>query len=106
MRVLQHSTAIIRRGDSKILARKRIPHRGQIAYLNLVSDQTALDLKSNDDVKVIRNLVGLNPNQRPLDPIRRGNHRVRRRPVEQCRKGLSKSRKRVAPEWQPAGDEI
>ena len=69
MHVLEHPEPVVRRLDTQVLAHALVPHLGQVLELDRLREQLLLELEAEDDVQVVGRLVGLDADQRRLDPV-------------------------------------
>ena len=106
MHVLKHAEPVVRRLDAEVLAHALVPHRGQVLELDRPCDQLLLELEAEDDVQVVRRLVGLDANQRRLDPVDRAVPVLELDIAQGLRKVLAQLRIEEAPERQAAADEV
>ena len=104
--VLEHAEPVVRRLDAEVLAHALVPHLGQLLELDRPRDQLLLELEAEDDVQVVRRLVGLDANQRRLDPVDRAVPVLELDVAERLRERLAQLRVEEAPERQAAADEV
>ena len=69
MDVLQDAEAVVRHLDAEILGVAGVPGLGQVGRGDLAPDQLLLQLEADDHVQPVRDLVGVDPDERRLDAV-------------------------------------
>src|SRR3974390_2895341 len=106
MNVLQHTKRIVRHIEHEEFLHLEIPDAGQVVDRDAVFDQGFLYLKSQDDVKIVGDLVRLHAYERRLDRIHRAVERVERNAPQRAWKFLLQQRIKVNPKGPALADQI
>ena len=69
--VLEHALGVVGHVEPEVLLQPGVPGLGQIGDLEPVLDQLLLELEAQHDVQPVGHLVGLDPDERALDPVHR-----------------------------------
>ena len=106
MDVLEDSLGVAGHLEPQILGDARVPGLREVGELEPVLEDLELELEPQHDVQVVGDLVGLDPDQRRLDLVRRPVERLRVDPRELLREELLEPRMEVgqvrAPPAHPA----
>ena len=105
MHVLEHAERVARHLDAQVVVHPAVPLLRELLERELVAEHRLLQLEAQDDVQVVRRLVGLDPDQRRLDEVGLA---VPLLDVVAGELGLQllEAREEVAPERQRAADEV
>ena len=103
--VLADSAQGLRR-DAEVMPIRRVPRRREIGGGQLARQQGALQLEADEDVQVVRHLVGLHADERRLDGVDGEMKRVDLHPAERFAKDLPGTREEVTPEPATAADGV
>ena len=106
MHVLEDAERIVRRLDPEIVLHPLVPDLGQFLEVDRVGEQLLLELEAEDDVEVVGRLVGLDPDQRGLDPVDGAVPVLELDIAERLRERALQLRVEVPPEREAAADHV
>src|SRR6266581_6259961 len=106
MGVLQNALRVVRHLDTEVLVHLLVPHSRHVANWDAAVDDLLLELEAQDDVYAIRDLVGLDADQRGLDAVDAGDEAVELDIPELFGERLLCTRVEELPERTAAADEV
>jgi hypothetical protein len=74
--VLQHAVGVARNLDPEVLVHPAVPLGREVTRLDVAGEQVLLELEPENDVHVVGDLVGGDPDQRRLHDVDRAEPRL------------------------------
>src|SRR5713101_3028145 len=104
--VLQDSLTIVGYIEAEVRLERLVPRLGQIANLESAVEHVVLQLESQQDVKVVSDLVRLDPDERRVRLVDRAVERLGIDALERLGKRPLQAREEVIPERKAASDQV
>ncbi len=104
--VLQAALGIVGRDHAEGVLAGIVPGGGQIGHVQVALDQGPFQLKANENVQVVRDLVGLDAIEGRSDVIDGGMEVGQGNFAQGLRKGLAGAGEKILPEGQTAADQV
>ena len=106
MDVLQCALSVVGHVEPKVRLEERVPRLGEVFDLERALEQLVLQLESQQDVHVVRDLVRLDADQRWVCPVDGAVEPFLVDSLQWLRKDRPKTRIEVTPEWLAAADQV
>src|SRR5215211_6474474 len=106
VRVLQDAARVVRHLDLEVIPHAAVPLLRELLERERLGEHLLLELEAEDDVEVVRRLVGLDPDERRLDGVHLAIPPIGVVAGERVGEVLLEAREEVAPEGERTPDEV